>query len=518
MTTPRTFPRRGTALLAAAGLLAGAAGATWWATLTPTAAQAEVGAISVPAAVTESVYACPASPGNSVGAVDLGQTSSATSITVLGAGTRAAYGGQRLEDSTLSTDDAVGGVLTLAPGQDSEASATGLVTTSTASGDLRGLTASACAPASAVSWIVGGSAALGSSSELRLVNPGRTTVTATVTLYGSTGPLTLPSGGQVAVPAGGSASVLLESASAADARVAVSVGADGGMLIPSLATESLDGETPAGTDVLTAGAAPSTDLLVPGVVLADPEKDAGSSDAGSSGGEAHSGAQDGGGVQAAAGPALRIVNPSEAEATVSVTLVGADGEKELPGAQSLVIDPGAVFDVSLEGVAAGTYGIRVTSDQPVAGAARLVRTAGEYPAGSGTLMRDVAWVQAQDAAVVADAALTVPAPGRGQTITSTLVLTNPARQSATVTLAAATGSWSQEVTVPGGKTVSVDLDADTLPQGTGALTLSAPQGSQVRAAAVLTQSVEGDAAGTLIAVVPPVADAAAASARSLQLR
>jgi len=48
-------------------------------------------------------------------------------------------------------------------------------------------------------------------------------------------------------------------------------------------------------------------------------------------------------VQAAAGPALRIVNPSEAEATVSVTLVGADGEKELPGAQSLVIDPGAAL-------------------------------------------------------------------------------------------------------------------------------------------------------------------------------
>lgn len=512
MTTPRTLLRRGTALLAGAGLLAGAAGVTWWATVTPTATQAEVGAVSVPAAVTETVYACPAGPGNSVGAVDLGQTTSATSITVLGTGARATYGDQRLKDSTLSTDDAEGGVLTLTPGQDPEASATGLVTTSTASGDLRGLTASACAPASAVSWIVGGSAALGSSSELRLVNPGRTTVTATVTLYGSTGPLTLPSGGQVAVPAGGSSSVLLESASSADARVALSVEADGGMLVSSLVTESLDGETPAGTDVLTAGAAPATDLLVPGVVLADPEKDARRSDAG-----ARSETQ-GDDAQSAAGPALRIVNPSQAEATVSVTLIGADGEKELPGAQSLVIDPGAVFDVSLDGVAAGTYGIRLTSDQPVAAAARLVRTAGEYPAGSGTLVRDVAWVQAQDAAVVADGALTVPAPGEGQTIASTLVLTNPARQSATVTLAAATGSGSQEVTVPSGRTVSIDLDADTLPGGTGALTLSASQGSQVRAVAVLTQSVEGDTAGTLIAVVPPVADAAAASARSLQLR
>ena len=59
-----------------------------------------------------------------------------------------------------------------------------------------------CAPPSAVSWIVGGSAAVGSSAELRLTNPGSTSVTAHVTLLGSTGELSLPSGGAVSVPAG----------------------------------------------------------------------------------------------------------------------------------------------------------------------------------------------------------------------------------------------------------------------------------------------------------------------------
>ena len=52
----------------------------------------------------------------------------------------------------------------------------GQAPTLTADGDLRGLTAAPCTPPKAISWIVGGSTALGSSAELRLTNPGTTTV------------------------------------------------------------------------------------------------------------------------------------------------------------------------------------------------------------------------------------------------------------------------------------------------------------------------------------------------------
>ena len=86
------------------------------------------------------------------------------------------------------------------------ANAVGAVTTLTKSGDLRGLTAAPCTQPSAMSWIVGGSIAAGSSAELRLVNPGVTPATAKVTLYGSIGRLSLPSNGEITVPAGGSSS------------------------------------------------------------------------------------------------------------------------------------------------------------------------------------------------------------------------------------------------------------------------------------------------------------------------
>ena len=125
--------------------------------------------------------------------------------------------------------------------------------------------------------------------------------------------------------------------------------ADGGTIVPVLVTESLDGETPAGTEVLTRGAAPSTSLSVPGVVLVEPENQGERSDAQTSAVSAQS-------------PAVRVVNPGTEAATVSVSLLGAAGQEALPGAEQVVIDPGAVFDISLGGVAPGHYAVRVTSD------------------------------------------------------------------------------------------------------------------------------------------------------------
>ena len=107
------------------------------------------------------------------------------------------------------------------------------MTTLTQSGDLRGLTAAPCAQPAAMSWIVGGSIAAGSSAELRLTNPGTTPATAKVTLYGSIGLLSLPSNGEVTIPAGGSSSLTLETKGSQDPRIAVSIEADGGSVVPT---------------------------------------------------------------------------------------------------------------------------------------------------------------------------------------------------------------------------------------------------------------------------------------------
>ena len=434
------------ALMAGVLLVSGAAVLTWWGERVPAAPEPPVRALQVPAPAADTVYACPAAPTNTLGAVDLRPAAATTSIALLGDARSAVYGGQELDPATpLRTDTAEGGILTVHPGSAISASATGLVTTLTEAGDLRGLTAAPCAPDGAVSWIVGGSSAVGSSAELRLTNPGATTVTATVSLYGSTGPVPLPSGGIVAVPAGQTVGVLLESA-AADPRLALSVTSEGGTLIPALVTESLDGETPAGTEVLTAGAAPGTDLTVPGVVLVDPAAQGQSADAV--------------GAVSSDAPAVRIVNPGDQAATVSLSMLGPEGEAQLSGASGVVVDPGAVFDISLAGVGPGAYGVHVTSDRAVGAAVRLVRSGGEYPARSGSLAHDVGWIQAQDSQATISGALTLPA-------------------------------------------------------GVSALTLRGTQGVSVAAAAVVTAEAGGDVPGTLIAVVPPVSDAAVAGALSL---
>lgn len=494
----RVVPRV-TALTASALLVAGAAALTWWGAVDPAEQPAAVRAASVSAPATDTVYACPAGPANTIGGVSLGETSSSTVITPLNGSAALTYQGKELASGAASLASSDGGVLSVAPVGSTATGAAGSVTTVTASGDLRGLTAAACVPPSSVAWIVGGSTAVGSSSELRLTNPGGTTATATVHLYGSTGELTLPSGGQIAVPAGGTATLLLESSGAQDERIAVSIESDGGTLAASLATESLDGETPAGTEVLTSGATPATELTIPGVVLVD------AADQGETAADAATGT-----ATSSDAPVIRVVNPGTEAATVSVSLIGADGETPLGGATDLVVDPGAVFDVSLTGVAKGAYGVRITSDQPVAAAARLVRSAGEYPEKSGALLHDVAWAQAAPSGAAESATASLP---RENGVSPQLVLTNAGSSAAEVELRSTDGSWDETVTVPAGTTATPEI-----PSSVTALRISTASGAGVSAAVVLTAEAGGDEAGSLVSVLPVVPDAQALGQRSVVLR
>ncbi|MDO4242259.1 MAG: DUF5719 family protein [Actinomyces sp.] len=500
-TTPATSTlRRVVALLVATALVGAGTAMTWWGTATPRPATAQVEPATVTGPAADVVYACPQAPRNTIGGVDLGETTSSTELTPTGQGASVAYDGQELDGPT-ALDSAEGGLLTVETVGQRTAGAVGAVTTLTASGDLRGLTTAPCSPPAAVSWIVGGSSALGSSAELRLTNPGLTVVTATVRLYGSTGEISLPSNGQVVVPAGQTVGLLLESAGATDSRIALSVEADGGTLVPFLATEALNGETAAGTEVISPGAAPSTDLTVPGVVLVE----------GAAQGEAA-------GQQNAAAdaelihrsPVVRVVNPGQEPATVSVSLIGAQGEQALAGAESVVVDPGAVFDISLAGTAPGSYAVRVTSDNPVGAGVSLVRSAGEYPERSGTTLRDVAWAQAAPPGALEAAVVALP---RGNGLAPVLTLTNSSTMPATVTLASADGTWTSEVTVPASTTLSPEI-----PQEVAALRLTSPDAQALSAAVTVTAQVEGETAGTLISVLSPVADAEALTQRSLVLR
>ena len=500
---------RGVGVLTSVALAAAVGGVAWWEHASPTTPTPQLQALSLAQPGGATTYVCPHAPTNTLRGTDIGATESTTAIVPAkgaGAAQSATYAGRSIPtDTATSMNSAEGGILTLVPADGRVANAVGSVTTMTKSGDLRGLTAAPCAQPAAMSWIVGGSIAAGSSAELRLTNPGVTPATAKVTLYGSIGRLSLPSNGEITVPAGGSSSLALETKGSQDPRIAVSVEADGGSVVPTLVTESLDGETPAGTDVITPGAAPATDLVIPGVEIVEPalqgevpqaKTDADSSDT----------------------PAVRIVNPGAAPATVSVTLLGKDGARPLSGAQSVTIDAGSVFDIQLAGVPAGTYGVQVTSSTPVGAAVRMVRSGGEYPARSKALVHDQAWAQAGLPGAADSGLLAVP---RGTSLSSAVTVANSGAASS-VTLSSLDGSWKQDVKVAKGGSVVVDVPAKVtavrLSTGDRESSSGTPRTSSgLAAATIVTAQAGGDMAGTLISTVPAQPDAAVQAQRRILL-
>ena len=500
---------RGVGVLTSLALAAAVGGVTWWGYTAPTTPTPQLQALSLAQPGGTTTYVCPHAPTNTLRGTDVGAMESATAIVPAkgdGAAKSATYAGRSIPtDTATSMSTAEGGILTLAPVDGRVANAVGAVTTLTKSGDLRGLTAAPCTQPSAMSWIVGGSIAAGSSAELRLVNPGVTPATAKVTLYGSIGRLSLPSNGEITVPAGGSSSLALETKGSQDPRIAVSVEADGGSVVPTLVTESLDGETPAGTDVITPGAAPATDLVIPGVEIVEPAAQGEVADAKT-------------GADSSDTPAVRIINPGAAPATVSVTMLGKDGARPLSGAQSVTIDAGSVFDIQLAGVPAGTYGVQVTSNTPVGAAVRMVRSGGEYPARSKALVHDQAWAQAALPGAADSGLLAVP---RATSLSSAVTVANSG-ETTSVTLSSLDGSWKQDVKVAKGSSSVVEVPAKVSAVRLNAAGQKGSSGashtsSGLAAATIVTAQAGGDLAGTLISTVPAQPDATVQAQRRILL-
>jgi len=500
---------RGVGVLTSLALAAAVGGVTWWEYTAPTTPTPQLQALSLAQPGGATTYVCPHAPTNTLRGTDVGAMESATAIVPAkgdGAAKSATYAGRSIPtDTATSMSTAEGGILTLAPADGRVANAVGAVTTLTKNGDLRGLTAAPCTQPSAMSWIVGGSIAAGSSAELRLVNPGVTPATAKVTLYGSIGRLSLPSNGEITVPAGGSSSLALETKGSQDPRIAVSVEADGGSVVPTLVTESLDGETPAGTDVITPGAAPATDLVIPGVEIVEPAAQGEVADAKT-------------GADSSDTPAVRIINPGAVPATVSVTMLGKDGARPLSGAQSVTIDAGSVFDIQLAGVPAGTYGVQVTSNTPVGAAARMVRSGGEYPARSKALVHDQAWAQAALPGAADSGLLAVP---RATSLSSAVTVANSG-ETTSVTLSSLDGSWKQDVKVAKGSSSVVEVPAKVSAVRLNAAGQKGSSGashtsSGLAAATIVTAQAGGDLAGTLISTVPAQPDATVQAQRRILL-
>jgi hypothetical protein len=267
-------------------------------------------------------------------------------------------------------DVAAGTVVVAPPEVDGAPQVAAAVGTLTPSGDLRGLTAATCGRPGAELWLVGGSTTLGSSARLVLQNPGATAVTVGLDLWGPSGPVELAGAPQFLVPPRQERVVLLEGLAAEERRIVVRLTAAGGLVTAHLQDSALRGVVPAGVDQVVPGVGPGTRQVLTGVVV--PATEPGTADT----------AQ------------LRLL-ATEESTTASVTLQGPDGTVALPGLATVALDAGAVLDIPLAGLPAGTWTVVVDADAPVAAGALVTSGTGVGAASeSSTAPLDRAWVPA----------------------------------------------------------------------------------------------------------------------------
>jgi uncharacterized protein DUF5719 len=297
-------------------------------------------------------------------------------------------------------------------------------TTLVPTGDQRGLSTSTCTAPVADTWLVGGGGEPGRRGRLVLTNPSPNGVTVDLEVYGAQGPVRATAARGIVVGAHQRTVVLLDAIAPGERSPVIHVVASGGLISASLNDTWLAGTTPVGADDVV-GTAPGTHLVVPGVTA----------------------------TGAPGSLVLRVAATAHA-AVVRVRLLGAKGPVVAPVNNGVVrVAAHRVKDVDLSAVAAGAYGIQLTSDQSIVAAAEL-RPAAASP----TAHRDLAWSSAQPAVTILAG---VPLGVMAAPWTSSLLLT-AADADARVDLVTVAGDGTEAVravSVEGGTSVSVALTA-----------------------------------------------------------
>ncbi|GAA2516175.1 DUF5719 family protein [Rarobacter incanus] len=269
------------------------------------------------------------------------------------------------------------------------------------SGDQRGLVAANCRYSSDEHWIVAGDTEPGTTSNLVIDNPGLTSVTVNVELWGSSGPIALSGPSAFAVAPGASQTMLLAAVAPGERRIVAHVTTDGGYVDASISQTTLDGLVPLGIDTALSGATPSRVQVLSGVRVDDSE------------------------IGSARAATLRLLAPN-ADTHVKISLLTAQGLRILRGAQEATLTAGEVTDISLGGLAQGLYSVVIVADRQVVAGAKSVVKGPQVTSGEGSLQVDIgtsgdfAWVGSTPATGTAAVSqvLAIP-PG----LTGDLVLT-----------------------------------------------------------------------------------------------
>lgn len=378
-------------------------------------------------------------------------------------------GGDVVVDLGLRVDDA--GYAVEARGG-AAAGLTAVATSLSVAGPTRGLASAPCLPAGTSTWLLGGGATVGDTSELVLVNPEPVEAAVDVMVLSAEGVPDARRGRGLQVPAGGRTVVPLDTLAPDRSSLAVRVQATRGRVAAALRHSRVDGATPAGLDFAAVSTGPAEQLVVPALP---------------------------------AGPGSRgvlLANPGETAVTVEVEVTTGDGQFVPEGLSAVEVPAESTRVADLTSALAATpAAVRVTgSGGAVVAAGVVVDTA----PGDGGPVQDFAYVAAVPP-------LTAPAVlpdvlvdgGTGSTL-----LLSAVRGDAVVDVELVAVSGGQDpdapprrVEVPGGSTVAVDLTAVLAPEFRGRVAVVVrpdPVGAPVHASHISSARPPG---GPLLAAV-----------------
>ncbi|NNG40205.1 hypothetical protein HJ588_13110 [Flexivirga sp. ID2601S] len=404
-------------------------------------------------------------PAALLGGTGSGGASSGGTVTLTGAGgrttdvaiRRGGVGSATVSGAVAPTLQARGG---LAPGL--AGSQAGL--TDDSSG--RGLTLAACGAPVRDGWLFGGGTDKGRVARLVVANPGATPVTVDAAVLGASG---VDAGKSVkgTVLAPGERKVLVLGAfGPALASAAIHVTATGGGVVAALTDAWMSGETAVGEATAGPATRPAKSLVIPGVSAST------------------------------AAPQVRVAVPGSEDAIVRVQAVSTSGAVAADTVQT--VPAGSAGAVTLSGLAAGTYALRVTADVPVAAAA-LSRTG---PTGT----TDIAWAPAADAvAGLTGGALPTAVPGAR----SALMLVAPKGVTVDVQTVTAGGSHTSRVALRADRPLEQQLPSDVRavwvrPAGTAAVHAAVTvRGKDAKGALLATMPLQPvSTSGTSVSMVP----------------
>ena len=266
---------------------------------------------------------------------------------------------QGLASTATVTDTDAGPVVvrtvgTLAPGLSA------VQVTTVGGGDATGLAAAACVEPSSESWLLGVGTEIGHRPRLSIVNVEPTAIEVDVVLYGTEGPVDVPSLIGVVVPLRGEVTVELESVAPDLAELAVHVQPRTGRVVAAVRDSRVQGLSSLGVDWVPAAAAPSTRVVVPGV--------------------------SGGGGQRL----LHLLAPGDLDTRVGVRLLTTTGPIVPAGLEEIELTAGVVASLDLATVLGSEVAaVELTATEPVVaglrvttsatGAAEMAYTAGSTP-------------------------------------------------------------------------------------------------------------------------------------------